>query len=172
MIQTHMIYTVYISYSLSLKHGSKLSSQVAMVNGLYDSSKRGLLAYPEARNAGQTRLRGGRTAAEDGTNRTDWLLDGPYSAQSKILVDQQFWTAETEKAPLEARKRPYFERFGWKSDAILANVCLGGIILIDSEKCVWRFSTHPYHRAYSLHEYLLWHDACTLRVVHISFHKE
>ncbi|CAK9043200.1 unnamed protein product [Durusdinium trenchii] len=55
--------------------------EVAMVNGLYDSSKRALLAYPE-----------------DGTNRTQWLLEGEYSAQSKILVDQQFWTAETEKA--------------------------------------------------------------------------
>ncbi|CAE7749350.1 DNAH6 [Symbiodinium sp. CCMP2592] len=55
--------------------------EVAMVNGLYDASKQGLLAYPE-----------------DGTNRTEWLLEGPYSAQSKILVDQQFWTAETEKA--------------------------------------------------------------------------
>ncbi|CAJ1382663.1 unnamed protein product, partial [Effrenium voratum] len=55
--------------------------EVAMVNGLYDASKKALLAYPE-----------------DGTNRTQWLLEGEYSAQSKILVDQQFWTAETEKA--------------------------------------------------------------------------
>ena len=27
-----------------------------------------------------------------------WICQTRYSAQSKILVDQQFWTAETEKA--------------------------------------------------------------------------
>jgi len=55
--------------------------EVAMVNGLYDSSKRALLEYPE-----------------DGTNRTKWLLEGEYSAQSKIMIDQIFWTDLTEKA--------------------------------------------------------------------------
>ena len=37
--------------------------------------------------------------------------------------------------------------------------------------CVNLISAHPYHRAYSLPDYLLWHDACTLRAVHITFHR-
>eukprot|EP00930_Biecheleria_cincta_P008309 TRINITY_DN10972_c0_g3_i1.p1 TRINITY_DN10972_c0_g3~~TRINITY_DN10972_c0_g3_i1.p1 ORF type:complete len:4176 (-),score=874.55 TRINITY_DN10972_c0_g3_i1:69-11708(-) len=55
--------------------------EVAMVNGLYDATKKSLLEYPE-----------------DGTDRTEWLLNLPYAAQAKIAVDQMFWTQLAEEA--------------------------------------------------------------------------
>jgi dynein heavy chain len=55
--------------------------EVAMVNGLYAGTKAALEQYPE-----------------DGTNRKEWLLQGPFAAQSQLLIDQVFWTDLAERA--------------------------------------------------------------------------
>jgi dynein heavy chain len=54
--------------------------ETAMVMGLWDNSKKCLLAYPE-----------------DGAVRNDWLF-GPFSSQSALMVDQINWTALAEEA--------------------------------------------------------------------------
>ena len=56
--------------------------ETAMVAGLYDSAKRSLFeGYPE-----------------NGTDRTQWLLEGPYASQSQLQVDQIWWTKLAEGA--------------------------------------------------------------------------
>eukprot|EP00746_Dinoflagellata_sp_MGD_P154845 gnl/MRDRNA2_/MRDRNA2_85065_c0_seq4.p1 gnl/MRDRNA2_/MRDRNA2_85065_c0~~gnl/MRDRNA2_/MRDRNA2_85065_c0_seq4.p1 ORF type:complete len:4104 (-),score=817.24 gnl/MRDRNA2_/MRDRNA2_85065_c0_seq4:76-11610(-) len=51
-----------------------------MVAGLYQSSRRAFMAYPD-----------------DGITRKDWLF-GPWASQSVLMVDQIFWTKLAEEA--------------------------------------------------------------------------
>jgi len=55
--------------------------ELAMVTSLYNVSKKALIEYPQ-----------------DGTVRTDWLLQHTVASQSQLLIDQIFWTQLAEVA--------------------------------------------------------------------------